>query len=613
VPTGRFVIVDGFDVSGGGIIAPHNYPRRTHDAATKSDNIYWSRGKVTAQQRELRNGHIGCVLWLTGLSSAGKSTIATDLERELFNLGRHAYVLDGDNIRHGLGSDLGFSPRDRTENIRRIGEVAKLFADAGVICITAFISPYRADRDLVRKLMARDRFIEVFVNAPREPATKKSKNSPASPPPTSRRSTRKSKFAPTNLPFPSPSTKSSNTCKSRTPKPPFRFDAIELRIPPREFSSPFSCFPFFCLQIFLSKLCLPAISSMLCAFAPSRLCVKNSASMKCFDPKYNALPKVELHSHLEGAIRTATLIDIAREHRLELPAYDVAGLDPHVKVFEQLKDLNAVLEAFAIARNSIVSPAVVERIAWEMFEDAAVQNIKLLEVRFSPDWAFSGHAVDWDEALAAISRAKERAAAQFGIAIGLIAITSRSLGAASCDKTIDWAIRWKDQIHGVDLADGEAEHPIANFIKPILRARNAGLKITVHSGEDTPASFIVDTIRAVDPDRIGHGTHLIEDPAAIELVQARGITLEMNPWSNYLTSSVKRIEDHPLKRLFDLGVKVTINSDDPEILDTNLNNEYRLAHEILGLSLDQMRLCNRSAAEASFLPENKKQDVLAKL
>jgi bifunctional enzyme CysN/CysC len=166
VPTGRFVIVDGFEVTGGGIVAPSNYPRRTHDGHTKSDNIYWSRGKVTNRQREVRNGHIGCVLWLTGLSSAGKSTIATELERELFNLGHHAYVLDGDNIRHGLGADLGFSPDDRTENIRRIGEVARLFADAGVICITAFISPYRRDRDTVRRLVPPGHFIEVFVNAP---------------------------------------------------------------------------------------------------------------------------------------------------------------------------------------------------------------------------------------------------------------------------------------------------------------------------------------------------------------------------------------------------------------------------------------------------------------
>jgi bifunctional enzyme CysN/CysC len=167
-PTGRFVIVDGFDVAGGGIIAADNYPRRTHLAATKSDNIYLNRGKVTVGQRELRNGHLGCVIWLTGLSGSGKSTIATELERELFNLGRQVYVLDGDNVRHGLCNDLGFSHKDRIENIRRIGEVAKLFADAGFVCITAFISPYRADRDLARKLLPSDRFFEVFVNAPLE-------------------------------------------------------------------------------------------------------------------------------------------------------------------------------------------------------------------------------------------------------------------------------------------------------------------------------------------------------------------------------------------------------------------------------------------------------------
>ena len=153
VPTGRFVVVDGYDVAGGGIVVENSYPRRTHNSHHKSDNIYWSHGKVTRKQRELRNGHFGCVVWLTGLSGSGKSTIATELEREIFNLGRHVYILDGDNMRHGLCSDLGFSPEDRTENIRRVGEVAKLFADAGVICVTAFISPYRADRELVRKIM----------------------------------------------------------------------------------------------------------------------------------------------------------------------------------------------------------------------------------------------------------------------------------------------------------------------------------------------------------------------------------------------------------------------------------------------------------------------------
>jgi adenosine deaminase len=106
--------------------------------------------------------------------------------------------------------------------------------------------------------------------------------------------------------------------------------------------------------------------------------------------------------------------------------------------------------------------------------------------------------------------------------------------------------------------------------------------------------------------------HIIEDMAAVELVKERGITLEVNPWSNYLTNSVRTIEEHPLKKLFDLGVRVTINSDDPEVLETNLNNEYRIAHEILGMSMEGIAACNQYAYEASFLPENEKNRVWEK-
>ena len=333
--------------------------------------------------------------------------------------------------------------------------------------------------------------------------------------------------------------------------------------------------------------------------------------MKNFDPKYNDIPKTEIHLHLEGAIRTGTIIDIAREYNLELPAYDVEGLNPHVKVYDQWESLDVVLEAFRIAQQSIASPQAFERIAWEYFEDAAHQNVRLLEVRFSPDWAFHGHNLDWDAALDSILHAKIQAASQFGMAIGLIAITSRSMGVASCEKTVDWAIRHKDVIHGIDLADSDVHYPTREFVRPVLRAKDAGLKITVHSGEDSPASAVAETIQAVDPDRIGHGIHSIEDMAVVEMVIEHGITLEVNPWSNYLTSSVPSIESHPLKQLFDLGVRVTINSDDPEVLETNLNNEYRIAHEILGMSLDEIEMCNRFAVEASFLPAAEKDPILA--
>ena len=137
-------------------------------AEQKATNIVWHAGAVTRGDREQLNGHRGCTVWLTGLSGSGKSTIAVELEKRLWDGGVRAYILDGDNIRHGLNKNLGFSPADRTENIRRIGEVAKLFTDAGIVAITAFISPYRADRDQVRALMQPGDFIEVLVDCPVE-------------------------------------------------------------------------------------------------------------------------------------------------------------------------------------------------------------------------------------------------------------------------------------------------------------------------------------------------------------------------------------------------------------------------------------------------------------
>jgi len=134
-------------------------------AESKSTNITWHASQVTRGDRERLLGQRGVAVWLTGLSGSGKSTIAVGAERELVRRGRLAYVLDGDNVRHGLNKNLGFSPSDRTENIRRIGEVAKLFADAGVIAMTSFISPYRSDRDAVRALLAPGDFVEVHVAA----------------------------------------------------------------------------------------------------------------------------------------------------------------------------------------------------------------------------------------------------------------------------------------------------------------------------------------------------------------------------------------------------------------------------------------------------------------
>lgn len=164
-PTSRFALYAGRAPSGGGVILPDRYFQRGREGGV-AENLFWSEGAVTRAAREARNGHPGLIVWLTGLSGAGKSTIALALERQLFASGRQVYLIDGDNLRHGLNAGLGFSAADRRENIRRAGEAARLLAEAGQIVITAFISPFAADRDRVRSILEPGRFIEVYVNAP---------------------------------------------------------------------------------------------------------------------------------------------------------------------------------------------------------------------------------------------------------------------------------------------------------------------------------------------------------------------------------------------------------------------------------------------------------------
>ncbi|GJL88226.1 MAG: adenylyl-sulfate kinase [Minwuia thermotolerans] len=162
--TGRFVLVDGFDIAGGGIISMEGYADQRSLITVRATNVTKVEAAIGPDERHKRNGHKGGVLWFTGLSGAGKSTIAVATERRLFDKGYQVYVLDGDNVRFGLNADLGFSPEDRAENIRRVGEVAALMAKAGFIVVTAFISPYRSDRDRARAAAGAD-FHEIHIDA----------------------------------------------------------------------------------------------------------------------------------------------------------------------------------------------------------------------------------------------------------------------------------------------------------------------------------------------------------------------------------------------------------------------------------------------------------------
>lgn len=329
-----------------------------------------------------------------------------------------------------------------------------------------------------------------------------------------------------------------------------------------------------------------------------------------------AMPKAELHRHIEGCVRVGTVIDLARKNNLKLPTFDPAGLDRIYKLRAPGASLVEVLGMFELAQASFASYEAVERITFEALEDARKkENIRLLELRYSPDFMFKKSGLDWQKAQDIINATAVKFEKNSDMVCGVILIASRSYGLASAEKTIAFAVKNKRSVIGFDLADNEADYPSAIYEEAIEKLRAAGLPVTVHSGEEGHFSQVIETIKVLKPRRIGHGVKAADDASGktVELIKSSGITVETNPWSNYLTRAVPSIEAHPLKKFITAGVHCTIGADDPEILDTHLNKEYRLAVEKMGLSFEDIRYTLQCAVAGSFLSPDKKQQAAKEL
>jgi len=329
-----------------------------------------------------------------------------------------------------------------------------------------------------------------------------------------------------------------------------------------------------------------------------------------------ALPKAELHRHIEGCVRVATVIDLARKNNLKLPTFDPAGLDRIYKLRAPGASLREVLGMFELAQASFASYEAVERITFEALEDAyKKENIRLLELRYSPDFMFKKAGLDWQRAQEIINATALKFEKSSHMVCGIILIASRSYGVESAEKTIAFAVKNKRSVIGFDLADSETDYPSGLYKEAVKKLHAAGLPLTVHSGEEGHFSQVGETIRALKPRRIGHGVKAAEDASGrtVELIKSSGVTVETNPWSNYLTRAVPSIEAHPLKKFIRAGVKCSIGADDPEILDTDLNKEYLLAAEKMGLSFDEIAYTVKCALDGSFLPADKKQQAAKEL
>ncbi len=322
-----------------------------------------------------------------------------------------------------------------------------------------------------------------------------------------------------------------------------------------------------------------------------------------------AIPKVELHRHLECSLRLSTFKELAQDLGLEVPA-DEGKLKEEFLVTSPMRDLDSVLKKFLRTQAVLHSEEILARITFEAIEDAVNEGIKILELRWAPTFIAEGHdQLSFDRIIRGIRKGAAMAA-HLPIAVGFIAIIQRILPVSVGEQVVDFTIEHKDFFQGLDLADNEVGFDPLLFQKSFDRARAAGLHITVHAGEALfPDSSlnVKNAIEILGAERIGHGVQIARDPFVMNLVRNKGIPLELCLTSNWLTQAVPSLSEHPIRNLLQAGVPVTINTDDPGVFDTNMVKEYQLLADLYAFTEADFNRCNDIAAQASFIPLLKRQ------
>lgn len=328
---------------------------------------------------------------------------------------------------------------------------------------------------------------------------------------------------------------------------------------------------------------------------------------------FEKLPKIELHRHLEGSLRLSTLIDIKQQ--FDLPDIDLDHLSKLVQV--QIDDPHSVsnfLSKFAVLRNFYQSPEVIQRIAREVIEDAAKDNIRYIELRFTPVALSRVHNYPLDEVMDWVTQACNEASKEFNLGFSLIASVNRNEPVELAEKVIHLAIDRQEQgIIGIDLAGDEVNFPADSFRSLFLDAKKAGMHICVHAGEWAGSENIIYAIEFMQADRIGHGVRIIEDPHAIVIARERQTPFEVCITSNYQSGVISSIAEHPIKKMLEQKLLVTINTDDPEISQITLSDEYKRAHQLVGLSKQQIYQSIITAAHVSFLNHENKNRLISGL
>ncbi|MFL5486697.1 MAG: adenosine deaminase [Gemmatimonadaceae bacterium] len=323
--------------------------------------------------------------------------------------------------------------------------------------------------------------------------------------------------------------------------------------------------------------------------------------LSIFSTKLRQLPKAELHCHLDGSVRPETLLDLAREHRVQMPKQTPEELAAFMRV-DDAQSLEDYLRRFDVTISVLQSEEALERVAYELAEDAAEDGVRYIEVRNAPILNVV-QGLTLVQAIEAPLRGLRRAENDFGIIARFILCGLRQFPPADSLEMAKLAVEFKNEgVVAFDLAGGEKGNPAADHAEAFRYAREHNLAVTVHAGEGDGAESVRQAVHICGADRIGHGTRLIEDPELTQYVNDRRIALEVCLTSNVQTRVADSYASHPLREYFDRGLNVTLNTDNRLMSATTLTDEYVFAAEHLGFTVEELAAVALNGFESAFLP-----------
>lgn len=324
------------------------------------------------------------------------------------------------------------------------------------------------------------------------------------------------------------------------------------------------------------------------------------------------LPKAELHNHLDGSLRAGTLIELAKDAGVPLPSGDPEAIRRYMLV-DDARNLEEYIKRFDITVAVLQQAAAIERVAYEMVEDAARDNVRYLEVRYCPHLS-TRLGLSLEAVLEAELKGLKRGELEFGVRTAVINCTLRHFDPALSHDIAHASVDFRDEgVVAFDLAGGEAGHPSGPHGPAFDVALKGRLGITVHAGEAAGAESIAAALDRCHAQRIGHGTRLYEDPDLLAYVRDHQIPIEINISSNVQTRVVQTAPEHPVRRYFDQGLNVTLSTDSWLMSGTTLTDEYWLAHTALGFSRKEIDRMILNGFRAAFLPWPEKQALITRI